>query len=58
MVFFRYADEVSINDEVLAREHDQLKAVKVKEISNIALQGNWNIVIATCHLKKTQQYWE
>ena len=35
----RYADEVSINDEVLVREHDQLKAVKVKEVSSTALQG-------------------
>ena len=43
----RYADEVSINDEVLVRDHDQLKAVKVKEISNIALQGNQAIAITT-----------
>ena len=43
----RYADEVSINDEVLVREHDQLKAVKVKEVSNTALQGNQVIAITT-----------
>ena len=43
----RYADEVSINDEVLVREHDQLKAVKVKEVSNTALQDNQVIAITT-----------
>ena len=36
----RYADEVSINNEVLVRHHDQLKAEKVTKISKFGMQGN------------------
>ena len=36
----RYADEVSIDNEVLLRENGKLKAVKVKEISKFLMQGN------------------
>ena len=37
----RYADDLSIGHEVLMRENGQLKAVKVKEISNFIMQGNF-----------------
>ena len=38
---------------MLVREHGQLKAVKVKEVSNIALQGNWIIPIAISSKENT-----
>ena len=38
--YFRYADEVSIDNEVLVTESSKIQAVKVKEISNFLMQGN------------------
>ena len=38
--FFRYADKVSIFDEVLCLANDRVIAVRVKNISNIYLQGD------------------
>ena len=38
--YFRYADEVLMDNEVLAEENNKLKAVKVKEISNLLMEGN------------------
>ena len=37
---FRYADEVSVDNEVLVRENGQLKEAKVKDVSNVLMQGN------------------
>ena len=37
---FRYAAEVSIDNEVLVKENGQLKEVKVKAITSFLVQGN------------------
>ena len=39
-IHFRYADDVSIGNEVLVRENGQLKEVQVKDIANFLVQGN------------------
>ena len=52
---FRYADEVALNNEVLVTEYDQLKAVKVKEISILALQGEHIHFVTTFSEMQTQQ---
>ena len=51
---FRYADEVALNNEVLVTEYDQLKAVKVKEISILALRGEQTHFITTFSEMQTQ----
>ena len=38
-VYFRHADEISIGDEVLVYNKDQVKPEKVVSISNIKMQG-------------------
>ena len=42
MLFFSYADEVSIGDEVMALGKNKLVAVKVINISSLIMQGNSN----------------
>ena len=37
---FRYAEEVSIDNEVLVKENGHLKEVKVKAITSFLIQGN------------------
>ena len=40
-ISFRYADQVSVGDEVLLQVNDELTPVKVTHVSNIILQGNY-----------------
>ena len=39
-VYFRYADHVSIGDEVLVEENDKLIPRKVVNVSGLLMQGN------------------
>ena len=58
---FRYADEASINNEVLVTENGQLKEVKVKDVSSVLMQGNTSSLSLTfwrevdCVLPLTQK---
>ena len=36
----RYADQLSIGDEVLVQENNELIPVKVNNVSSVAMQGN------------------
>ena len=40
-LFYRYADQVSIEDEVLVKKNNNLTPVKIQNISNFAMQGNY-----------------
>ena len=39
-IYFRYADQVSIGDEVLVRRNDELIPGNVTNISSFMMQGN------------------
>ena len=42
---FRYADEVSVGDEVLAQGNDEFIPEKVLNVSTFPLQGNHNFCL-------------
>ena len=56
ILFFRYADQVSIGYEVLVEENDQLTSAGVIDVVTITVQGNYIYIIwsflgfASCHL--------
>ena len=42
---FRYADQVSVGDEVAIQKDDQLLPVRVVNISSITMSGNWDYLL-------------
>ena len=46
----RYADQVSIGDDVLAQEKDELTPAKVVQVSMVKAQGTYlaNIIVFSC----------
>ena len=48
-LFYRYADQVSVGDEVLLQVKDELAPAKVTNVSNVILQGKYLLrKITTC----------
>ena len=43
IIFFRYADDVSIQDEVLGDVNNEVTPVKVMNMSNIMMQGQYQV---------------
>ena len=41
MQSFRYAEEVSVHDEILVHDSEKLIPVKVISISSLSMQGNY-----------------
>ena len=54
MSYFRYADEVSIGDEVLVQGNNGLTPTKVINVSKITLQGNH--LFLTINLRKSNSF--
>ena len=46
MISFRYVDDVSIQDEVIGVINNQVKPVKVMNMSNIMMLGNYQSEIS------------
>ena len=38
-MFFSYADQVSVGDEVLTKRNDKLTKVRVTQVQDVTLQG-------------------
>ena len=45
MWLFRYADEISVGDEVLVKQKDNFTAAKVNNVSDIMMQGHYCYLI-------------
>ena len=43
-MYFRYADQVSIGDEVLVERNNQLIPENITKISNVKMQGNTVVI--------------
>ena len=41
MLLFRYADELSVGDEVLVKGNDNFSLAKVNNVSDIMMQGHY-----------------
>ena len=44
LLHFRFADDVSIQDEVLGDVNNKVTPVKVMNMSNIMMQGNYQVI--------------
>ena len=42
MLWYRYADQVSVGDEVMVLRNDKLMSAKVMNVSSFIMQGNYN----------------
>ena len=50
MFSYRYADQVSVGDEVMVLRNDKLMPSKVMDVSSLTMQGNYNISYICLHL--------
>ena len=41
LIYFRYSDQLEINDKVLVQRHDDLIPVEVINISSVIMQGSY-----------------
>ena len=50
IILMRYADQVSIGDDVLAQEKDELTPAKVVQVSMVKAQGTYlaNFIVFSC----------
>ena len=42
MLSYRYADQVSVGDEVMVLRNDKLMPAKVMDVSSLIVQGNYS----------------
>ena len=43
MLSYRYADQVSVGDEVMVLRNDKFMPAKVMNVSNLIMQGNYSL---------------